>query len=159
MTTPAEETGSLSGSLSWHLAEGSSAHAIENWGYNLNVARRDAPLDYAVITEGSAFPAGWVRFDKTQQAYVFSTLLPGRQIAAAVHADPEQAVPAWVGAYALKAIHPIPEEVTSDMLAAAPAMLAVLKQVRMLLAQDESRLPGLDLDDLDHVLAVAEGQA
>lgn len=159
MATPAEKTGSLSSAFSWHHAEGPAAHVIENWGYNLNVSRHDTPLDYAVITEGSAFPAGWVRFDKTRQAYVFSTLLPGRQIPAAVHADPEQAVPAWVGAYALKAIHPIPEEVTGDMLAAAPAMLAVLKQVRMLLAQDESRLPGLDLDDLDHVLAVAEGQA
>lgn len=158
MATPGEKTSRPIGpSLSWQLMEAGSAHAIENWGYNLNVAGRDVPRDYAVITEGSAFPAGWVRFDKARQAYVFSTLLPGRQIPAAVHADPEQAVPPWVGAYSLKAIHPIPEEVTGDMLAAAPAMLAMLKQVRALMAQDESRLPELDLDDLDHVLAIAEG--
>ena len=148
---------STSRSFSLNLTEGCTAQSIENWGYNLNVAGREAPLDYAVITEGSAFPAGWVRFDKSHEAYVFSTLLPGRQIPAAAHADPEQAVPAWVGAYILKAIHPIPEDVTGDMLAAAPAMLAILKQVRALMAEDESRLPGLDLDDLEHVLGIAEG--
>ncbi|HSN18701.1 MAG TPA: hypothetical protein VLV87_10910 [Gammaproteobacteria bacterium] len=159
MITPGEKTReAIRRSSSWRADDG-APHTIENWGYNVNVPSRDVPLDYAVITEGSAFPAGWVRFDRNRQAYVFSTLLPGRQIPAAVHADPEQAVPAWVGAYRLKAIRPIPEEVTGDMLAAAPAMLAVLKQVHALMAQDESLLPGLDLEDLSHVLAVAEGRA
>ncbi|HEY1991210.1 MAG TPA: hypothetical protein VGH71_02025, partial [Gammaproteobacteria bacterium] len=110
------------------------------------------------MTEGSAFPAGWVRFNEDLDGYAFCSLLPGREAAAGSYSDPQHAVPAWVGRHVLRAIHPIPEELTGDMLAAAPAMLAVLKQVRALLAQDQSRLPGMDLDDLDHVLAIAEGR-
>lgn len=160
MATPADRPLNpvSSGSSAGNHVRCPSAHPIANWGYNLNVAGREQPLDYAVISEGSAFPAGWVRFDNSLAAYVFSSLLPGRQIPAAAHADPEQAVPAWVGAYALKAIHPIPEDVTGDMLTAAPAMLALLKQLRTILIQEESRLPGLDLGDLDHVLDIADGR-
>ena len=110
------------------------------------------------MTGDSHFPAGWVRFDLTQQGYVFTTMMPGRQGDGHVHSSPEQAVPAWVGAHTLKKIHPIPEDVTGDMIAAAPAMLELLKQVRTLLDEHGDRLPGLDPDDIDHVLAVAEGR-
>lgn len=136
----------------------SAASDRASWGHDVNVARRDAPLDYAVMTGSSAFPAGWLRFNAELEGYTFCSLLPGREAAASTYADPQHAVPAWVGAYVLRAIHPIPEEFTGDMLAAAPAMLAVLKQLRALMAEDESRLPELDLDDLDRVLAIAEGQ-
>jgi hypothetical protein len=44
------------------------------------------------------------------------------------------------------------------MLAAAPAMLALLKQLRSLLEENELQLPGLDLDDVEHVVAIAEGR-
>lgn len=127
--------------------------------HDVNMARRDTPLDYAVMTEESGFPAGWVRFNKTLEGYVFSTLLPGRWGSGTVHAEPGEAVPTWIGSHTLKAIHPIPEELTGDMAAAAPAMLAILKQVQAVLAQGDLVLPGVDLDDLEHVLAIAEGRS
>ena len=129
-----------------------------NWGPILTLAWRDAAMDFSVMTGDSAFPVGWVRFDLTQQGYVFTTLMPGRQGDGHMHSSPERAVPAWVGVHTLKKIHPIPEDVTGDMIAAAPAMLELLKQVRTLLDQQGDRLPGLDPDDIDHVLAVAEGR-
>lgn len=135
-----------------------SAPTTRDRRHNLPSARREAPLDYAVMTEGSAFPAGWVRFNKTLEGYVFSMLVPGGQEPAPPHGDPRQAVPAWVGAHSLRAIRPIPEDLTGDMLAAAPAMLALLKQLRSLLEENELQLPGLDLDDVEHVVAIAEGR-
>jgi hypothetical protein len=115
-------------------------------------------MDFSVMTGDSAFPVGWVRFDVTLQGYVFTTVMPGRQGDGHVHASPERAVPSWVGAHTLKKIHPIPEEVTGDMIAAAPAMLELLKRVRALMDEHGEKLPGLDPDDIDQVLAIAESR-
>src|SRR5882724_8188722 len=106
-----------------------------NWGPILTVAWRDAAMDFSVITADSAFPAGWVRFDIGLQGYVFTTVMPGREGDGHAHTSPERAVPAWVGAHTLKKIHPIPEDVTGDMIAAAPAMLELLKQMRALMEE------------------------
>jgi len=145
-------------SLLWSCRDDSAMLDPRNWGQSLTVARHDGPLDYSVMTGDSAFPAGWVRFDASHQGYVFTTVLPGHQGDGRVHANPERAVPAWVGAHTLKKIHPIPEHVTGDMIAAAPAMLELLKQVRALMDEHDEPLPGLDPDDIDHVVAVAEGR-
>lgn len=135
-----------------------AASTTGTWGDEVGPGRRGVPLEYAVMTQHSAFPAGWVRFNAELDGYAFCSLLPGREAVAGAYSDPQHAVPAWVGKHVLRVIHPIPEDLSGDMLAAAPAMLALLKQVRALLAKDESRLPALDLDDLDHVLAIAEGR-
>ena len=124
----------------------------------MDLAGGETPLDYAVITERSAFPAGWVRFSKYLGGYVFNALSWGEATTGAVHADPKQAVPLWVGPHSLKKIHPIPENITGNMQAAAPAMLALLKQIHALMSHTDVSLPGLDLEHLERVLAIAEGR-
>lgn len=159
MATLAEESPvPISRSFPWSRSDISTS-TPKTRGHTLTLARHEPPLDYAVMTEGSAFPAGWVRFNNALKGYVFSMLVPGGQEPAPPHSDPRQAVPGWVGAHTLRTIHPIPEDLSGDMLAAAPAMLALLKQVRALMDEDGLQLPGLDLDDVDHVVAIAEGRA
>ena len=143
--------------LAWSRQGSLAVSHTSNRGHDVTTPQCRLPLDYAVMTEGSCFPAGWVRFNEVLAGYVFSTLLPGCWGSGSVHDEPGEAVPDWIGAHRLKAIHPIPQDLTGDMMAAAPAMLALLKQVRGLLEQG-TQLPGIDLDDLDHVLDVAEGR-
>jgi hypothetical protein len=115
-----------------------------------------SPLDYAVMIPASSFPVGWVRFSAAHDGYTFNTLMPGRDASGEVHAEPEQAVPAWVGAHRLRKIHPIPESVTGDMMAAAPEMLGLLKKVQALI--DAGIDVALDGVYLEQVIAKAEGR-
>ena len=107
------------------------------------------------MTPDSGFPAGWVRFDASRDGYLFVPLLPGHDNSESPVPEPQDAVPGWVGTHRLRKIHPIPEDVTGDMMAAAPDMLMLLKQLREIL--DAAGSP-VDLIRLDLVIAKAEGR-
>jgi len=122
----------------------------------LDATAQAAQVSYAVITPGSGFPAGWVRYDAARRGYFFTTLENGRGVQTAPAAEPAQAVPGWVGAYRLRRIHPIPEEVTGDMIAAAPRMLEALKRLHD--ALEAGLVPALDREELGGLIAMAEGR-
>jgi hypothetical protein len=122
----------------------------------LDATAQAAQVSYAVITPGSGFPAGWVRYDAVRRGYFFTTLQAGRGGHATPAPHPEQAVPEWIGTYRLRRIHPIPEDVTGDMIAAAPRMLEALKRLQGAL---EAGLPSpLGPAELGALIAMAEGR-
>jgi hypothetical protein len=124
------------------------------WDYSVAADQKASVPDYAVMTAGSAFPAGWLRFDPAREGYVFSTLLASA--GGDAHAEPDDAVPGWIGLHRLRKIHPIPETLTGDMMAAAPEMLLLLKMMQSLV--DAGANIGLDGIHLREIIARAEGR-
>ena len=125
-------------------------------GRRLDATAQAAQVSYAVITPDSGFPAGWVRYDAARAGYFFTTLEKGRGGHATPAAHHEQAVPEWIGAYRLRRIHPIPEDVTGDMIAAAPRMLDALKRLQG--ALETGLASPLDPEELGALIAMAEGR-
>ena len=135
---------------------GDRLREIAYGGHILDVTDQAPRPGYAVLTPDSLFPAGWVRFDRARGGYLFCTLQPGRAAGTTPAPAPAQAVPDWVGPHRLRKIHPLPEHLTGDMLAAAPRMLETLKGVYA--ALEAGTPPPLDREQLGALIAMAEGR-